>query len=192
MDTSDNTVNMPGLIGVAMMAAGEANRRKNNNTNTLPLLMALANGNPNNIPVNGSSNLPGLLGSMNMTGDNVGNIMQAIGKFESGNNYGSIGPLTGGDHAYGAYQVMGNNIPAWSKEALGYSVTPQQFLNSPAIQDQVAHYKMGQYYDKYGNVNDVASMWFSGRPASGNNSKDVLGTSVPQYIANVNRYYYGT
>jgi hypothetical protein len=125
-----------------------------------------------------------------LTGD-IGRIAESIGKFESGGKYTALGPWTKkGDRAYGKYQVMGNNIPVWSREALGYSVTPEQFLSNPQIQDQIAHHKMSQYYNKYGNVNDVASLWFSGRPARGNNSKDILGTSVPQYIAAVNRNYY--
>lgn len=119
----------------------------------------------------------------------INKIMQAIGKFESGGRYGEIGKAThSGDRAYGKYQIMGSNIPAWSKEALGYSVNKDTFLKDPKIQDLIAQHKMQQYYDKYGNIADVSSMWFSGRPYRGNARRDVLGTSVPQYVQGVNRY----
>ena len=117
---------------------------------------------------------------------NVPKVAGSIGQFESGGNYSAHGPTTkSGDRAYGRYQVMGNNIPAWTKEALGVSMSPQEFLASPAAQDRVALYRMAQYHQKYGNPSDVASVWFSGRPQRGNNSRDVLGTSVPQYVNNV-------
>jgi hypothetical protein len=119
----------------------------------------------------------------------VDNIMQAIGQVESSGRYDAMGPTTkSGDRAYGRYQVMGNNIPAWSKEALGYSVTPDDFIKNPELQDQIARYKMGQYHGKYGNPQDVASMWFSGRPMRNNVSADVTGTNVPEYVRRVNKY----
>lgn len=118
-------------------------------------------------------------------------ISQAIGQFESGGNYKAIGPKTSsGDQAYGKYQIMGNNIPSWSKEALGYSINKEEFLSSPELQDKIAQYKMGKYFDKYGNIEDVASMWFSGKPvAKAGNAKDVIGTSVPKYISSVRSIY---
>ena len=92
-----------------------------------------------------------------------------------------------GQRAIGKYQVMEGNIPAWSKEALGYSITPQQFYNNPALQEKIVAVKMMQYYnDKTkgnGNWADVASVWFTGGPRStGANKKDVLGTSGAQYV----------
>jgi hypothetical protein len=83
--------------------------------------------------------------------------------------YRAIGPEIqsgdfAGDHAYGAYQVMGNNIPGWTKAALGQSLTIQQFLSDPAAQDKTFDYMFTQYYRKYGNVRDAASTWFTGGP----------------------------
>lgn len=119
----------------------------------------------------------------------VDQIMQAIGKFESGGKYDALGPYTGrGDRALGKYQIMQSNLPSWSKESLGYEVSPDQFLANPELQDIIAKVKMQQYFDKYGNPADVESMWFSGRPSRNNVRRDILGTSVPQYIAGVNRY----
>lgn len=121
----------------------------------------------------------------------VPRLAYAVGQLESGGKYDTLGPMTKGDRAYGKYQVMGNNVPSWSQEILGQRLTPQEFLANPQYQDQIAQAKLGQYYDKYGNINDAASMWFSGRPASGNSGRDVLGTSVPQYIRTINRHFYG-
>jgi hypothetical protein len=121
--------------------------------------------------------------------DIVSRIAHAIGMVESSNNYKALGPQTkNGDRAYGKYQVMGNNIPVWTREVLGQSLTPQQFLSNQQAQDQVALAKMGQYHKRFGTPHDVASMWFSGRPASNNFSKDVTGTSVPTYMKRVLSY----
>jgi len=123
-------------------------------------------------------------------GDELSRLMHSIGRLESGNRYDVTGPRTKtGDRAYGRYQVMGANIPSWTREVLGQPMTVQEFMSNPAAQDAVAKAKLGAYLKQYGNINDAASMWFSGRPSHGNTSRDVTGTSVPQYIATVNRYY---
>lgn len=59
-------------------------------------------------------------------------------------------------------------------------------MQNPKLQDVVALGKMQQLYDKYKNFKDVASVWFSGKPAQGNNSYDStsrLGTQ--QYVQQV-------
>ena len=126
----------------------------------------------------------------NPTDETLSRLMRSIGKLESGNNYASVGTRTKtGDRAYGQYQVMGSNIPIWTKEVLGRSLSPEEFLNNPEAQDAVARAKLGRYLKQYGNINDAASLWFSGRPYQGNTRKDILGTSVPEYVKTVNRYY---
>lgn len=110
---------------------------------------------------------------------------KGIAGVESSNNYNAIGPATkSGDKAYGKYQVMGSNIPSWTKQALGYSMTPQQFLASPDAQEKVFENQSLANYAKYGNWDDVASVWFSGRPLTGNVSSDGYNT-VPQYVSKV-------
>ena len=107
----------------------------------------------------------------------------AIAGIESGGNYGILGPLTKGDRAYGKYQVMGANIPQWTQEALGQSLTPDQFLNNPQAQDAVFAHRFGQYVDKYG-LEGAARAWFAGEKGMNNpNAKDVLGTTVAGYGA---------
>lgn len=122
--------------------------------------------------------------------------MRRIARNESDGSggYKAIGPkITNpksqyyGQRAIGKYQVMQGNIGPWSKEILGYSVTPQQFYNNPQLQDKIVAGKMMQIYnDKTkgnGNWADVASVWFTGGPRSyGANKKDVLGTSGAQYV----------
>ncbi len=106
----------------------------------------------------------------------------AIAKIESGGNYGLLGPITkSNDRAYGKYQVMGANIPVWTKEVLGAPMSPQEFLANPQAQDAVFQGKFGQYVDKYG-PEGAAQAWFGGPGAVGKlDRKDQLGTSVGSY-----------
>lgn len=122
-------------------------------------------------------------------------VANAIGQFESGGNYKALGPVLNsgmykGDRAYGKYQVMGKNVPSWTKEAMGAAMTPQQFLADPKAQDKVAEYRMARMIAQGYDVEDIASIWFSGRPlAKAGDAKDQLGTSVPQYAKNVRAIY---
>ena len=113
---------------------------------------------------------------------------RAISSIESGGNYKAIGPPTKtGDRALGKYQVMGNNIGPWSEEVLGRRVTPQEFIQSPEIQDKIFQGKFGQYTEKYG-PEGAAKAWFAGEAGMNNpNAKDVLGTTVSSYAAKFNK-----
>jgi hypothetical protein len=87
---------------------------------------------------------------------------------------------------------MGANIPSWTKEALGRSMTPAEFLASPEAQERVFETQFGKSVAKYGNPADAASVWFSGRPlAKAGNASDVLGTTVPQYAQKFMAAYEG-
>lgn len=109
-------------------------------------------------------------------------IARSIGYVESRGRYNVIGPRTrDGDHAYGKYQVMGKYVGAWTEKAIGRRLTPQEFLNNPKAQDAVAHQRMGDLYRRHGTLQDVAAVWFSGRPLRHNTSRDVTGVSVPLY-----------
>jgi hypothetical protein len=111
--------------------------------------------------------------------------MQGITKVEAA-KYNELGKPVHGDRAYGRYQIMGANIPSWSKEALGHAVSPEEFLANPKIQDQVAAYHINKNLKSY-SPQDTASIWFSGRPAQNNNRRDgATGVSVPQYINRFN------
>jgi murein DD-endopeptidase MepM/ murein hydrolase activator NlpD len=109
---------------------------------------------------------------------------QSIAQKESSGKYSAISPKNNdGDYAYGKYQIKGSNIPSWTKEVLGKSMTPQEFLQNADAQEKVFQTKTMQNYQKYGNWEDVASVWFSGRPVNkAGNSADVTGYTVPQYV----------
>ncbi len=87
-----------------------------------------------------------------------------IASIESGGDYGVRGPVTAkGDRAYGKYQIMGANIPSWTRDALGTELTPDAFLADPDAQEKTARFRMGQYLDQYnGSMRDAASLWHSG------------------------------
>lgn len=115
-----------------------------------------------------------------------------IGSIESGGDYLALGPVVSsgpyrGQRAVGKYQVMEGNIPAWTKEAFGVAYSPNDFYNSPQMQEELVDYKFQQLYKEHGNWDDVASVWFTGQPASqGANRRDDLGTSGRQYVRNFN------
>ena len=117
----------------------------------------------------------------------VSRIADAIGFVESGGRYDAVGPTTkSGNRAYGKYQVMDFNIPTWTADVLGRSLTPGEWLADHAAQDTVARAKIAEYFGSYPNAADVASLWFSGRPlAQASGSSDVTGTSVPEYVRRV-------
>lgn len=147
--------------------------------------------NTKNFAPSTNSGLNSVLGAGGKVGG-VEDAMQRIANVESRGSKDRFGgndqyqvvsvPSANGDRAYGKYQVMGSNIPVWTKEVLGQSLTIDQYLNSPQAQDAVAKAKLQEAYDKHGSWEDSASVWFSGRPLAGNTSKDILGTSTPQYI----------
>ncbi len=106
-------------------------------------------------------------------------LLYGIRKEESGGNYHVVNSIG----AVGAYQVMKANIPSWTKAALGYSMTWQQFRDSPSAQDAVARHILGGYYKKYGAAG-AASMWFSGQPNPNKQGSDG-STTIRHYVDNV-------
>jgi hypothetical protein len=111
-----------------------------------------------------------------------GSYADAISRIESGGRYDLQGPRTSsGDRAYGKYQVMGENIPQWTRDALGRSMTPSEFLANPQAQDAVFNHRFGGYVNKYG-PGGAARAWFAGEGGMNNpNARDILGTSVDSY-----------
>jgi hypothetical protein len=87
----------------------------------------------------------------------------AISEQESNGRYSAVGVWVNGHRAYGKYQVMDFNIPSWTKQYYGKSLTPQQFLNNPKAQEAVARGKLQSYYNKYG-ARGAAAAWYSGNP----------------------------
>ncbi len=93
--------------------------------------------------------------------NNFENFRRAISAQESGGRYNAIGVPVRGDRAYGKYQIMGNNIPSWTRSALGRSYTPQQFLRDPNAQERTASYFLQNYYNRYGPAG-AAVAWYAG------------------------------
>lgn len=91
-------------------------------------------------------------------GGNFGSFVSAISGRESGGNYGARNRDSG---ALGKYQIMPGNIPSWSREALGHSISAGQFYRSPKLQEQIAQYKLRQYYNQYG-PEGAAVAWYAG------------------------------
>lgn len=125
-------------------------------------------------------------GSPTSSAGSTQKLAEAIGKVESSGNYQAVSPVNrNGERAYGKYQVLASNIPVWTKEVLGRALSVAEFLKDTVAQDKVALAKIGSLLNKHGNPADVASVWFSGRPLTGNQSKDITGVSVPQYVQKV-------
>lgn len=105
-----------------------------------------------------------------------------ITAIESGGRYDLVGPATrNGDRAVGKYQVMGRNIPEWTREALGREMSVPEFRSSPEAQDAVFNHRFGMYEKKYGPAG-AARAWFAGEGGMNDyGRKDVLGTSVADY-----------
>lgn len=103
-------------------------------------------------------NFSGSYSGMKLPAGKFGAFLSAIAGRESGGNYRARNKSSG---ALGKYQIMPGNIRGWSKEALGYSISPQQFYQSPALQEAIAQYKLRQYYNQYGPWG-AAVAWYAG------------------------------
>ena len=130
---------------------------------------------------------PGVTGGGNQSGSyssgngNFDSFVNAIAGKESGGNYGAVNRHSG---AMGKYQIMPGNISSWSREILGYSISPQQFLRSPQLQEQIARGKLQQYYNKWG-PGGAAVAWYSG---PGNVEKKMGSTRSQGSYPSINDY----
>ena len=114
----------------------------------------------------------------------------AIASIESAGSgdYSAVGPQTAkGNRAYGRYQVMDFNVGPWTEKHFGTRLSPEEFLANPKAQEAVFSGEFGQYVQKYGNPQDAASMWFTGKPMSqGAGRSDILGTTGSGYVNKFN------
>jgi Transglycosylase SLT domain len=145
---------------------------------------------PTSIPSYGGSNSGGIGAK---PGNNFNNFLNAIVAQESGGRYNAVGVPVRGDRAYGRYQIMGNNIPSWTRMATGRSYTPQQFLASREIQDKTAQYFLRNYYNKYG-PGGAAVAWYAGEGnarkwvrngGKGYNGRQTGGPSISSYAYSI-------
>jgi Transglycosylase-like domain len=85
--------------------------------------------------------------------------MNAIAKVESGGRYTAQNASSG---AYGKYQIMPSNWPAWARQYLGNAHAPQ----TPANQERVAAAKFRGLYNWLGSWRRVAYWWLTGSDAT--------------------------
>ena len=111
---------------------------------------------------------------------NMANNIETVGQSDP---YGAIGPTTAsGDNAFGKYQIMGANIPSWTQEVLGVSMTPQELLANPQAQDAVTYAKLSDYANITGSLQGAAMGWFSGQLSNANpNAADQNGMTNAEY-----------
>lgn len=112
-------------------------------------------------------------------------LRQAIIGQESGGRCDSTNHS--GSGAAGLAQVMPENVTAWSREAIGRSVSVQEFLKDCALQLRIIDHKLSQYWQQEGQgrgepeiVRRVASRWYAGQA-------ELFDNAAPQFW-NGNRY----
>ncbi|UBF24977.1 lytic transglycosylase domain-containing protein [Kovacikia minuta CCNUW1] len=95
----------------------------------------------------------------------------AIVQQESDGNHRLLNPS--GSGAMGLAQVMPEDLPQWSQEALGREVSPAEFLENHDLQVVIIDHKLNQYWQEailqaQGNEDEailrIASWWYSGDP----------------------------
>ena len=103
--------------------------------------------------------------------------MAAIGRIESGGNYTARNSTSG---AYGKYQILPSNWPAWARQYLGNA----NARPTPANQEKVAAGKMSSLYRWLDSWKRVAYWWLTG-------SSQTTGwsSSARHYVARVMQYY---
>jgi hypothetical protein len=108
----------------------------------------------------------------------------AIRTIESTGRYHITANAGGGRIALGAYQVLHTNLPAWSRAALGRTVSQAEFLSSRHIQDQIFHHRFGQYVKKY-SAHGAARAWLGGEGAArgGHGGADRFGSTPDSYAS---------
>lgn len=97
-------------------------------------------------------------GGSSTGGTEFDRFVNAISGQESGGNYSSVNPQSG---ALGKYQIIPGNIPSWSRQILGKSISTSQFLKSPDLQERIARGMLLRYYKQYGAAG-AAAAWYGG------------------------------
>ena len=82
--------------------------------------------------------------------------MEALGSVESGGRYDARNPISG---AYGKYQIMPSNWPAWAARYLDN----RKAKPTPRNQDRVAAGRLTDLYRAYGSWQRTAYWWLTGK-----------------------------
>lgn len=96
-----------------------------------------------------------------------------------------------GEQAIGAYGVMESNVPLFTKKYYGEELTVEEFLNNTKAQDEVAKEFILQNYQKYGNLEDAISTWFTGDPLDQamDRKADDGSIDIKEYMIRFNRKF---
>jgi hypothetical protein len=126
----------------------------------------------------------------------VAKIVNAISMAESSGGKNTNHPLVKkgiykGQRAIGEYAIMPGNVPQWTKQALGYEMSVEDFKDNPDAQAYVTEYKINEYYNKYGTVEDAASVWFTGKPVKEAGNVSDGYTTAPEYLQKFMGFYKG-
>ena len=96
-----------------------------------------------------------------------------------------------GEQAIGAYGVMESNVPLFTKKYYGEELTVEEFINNTKAQDEVAKEFILQNYQKYGNLEDAISTWFTGDPLDQamDRGADDGSIDIEEYMIRFNRKF---
>jgi hypothetical protein len=108
--------------------------------------------------------------------------LYALGEVESGGNYYARNAYSG---AYGKYQIMPSNWPAWAKLYIGNSEAPQ----TPTNQERVAHGKVTALWNWLDTWPNVAHWWLTG---SGERNQALWSSYSKTYVAKIMKIYNAT
>jgi hypothetical protein len=103
--------------------------------------------------------------------------MRAVGHIESGGRYTARNPVSG---AYGKYQILPSNWPAWARQYLGDATARP----TPRNQERVAAGKMTSLYRWLGSWRRVAYWWLTGSSRTSGWS-----ASATRYVRTVMTHY---
>jgi len=104
----------------------------------------------------------------------IEHLKSAIVQQESGGNAQIKNPDSG---AIGMGQVMPENVPSWTKQCLGKSLSPGEFQRNHTAQEEVLYCKLQQYWNASKSktteekVRDVAAMWYAGNASYKNDTR---------------------
>ena len=141
-----------------------------------------------------SGPMEGITSGPEEVSDTVIKIVDAISMAESSGGKNTNHPLVKkgqykGQRAIGEYAIMPGNVPQWTKQAFGYEMSVEDFKDNPAAQAYVTEYKINEYYNKYGTVEDAASVWFTGQPVEKAGNVSDGYTTAPEYLEKFMGFY---
>lgn len=123
-----------------------------------------------------------LPGASSAAAPNIDRFMAAVAKVESGGAYDAENPVSG---AYGKYQILPSNWPAWAETYLGdRTATP-----TPQNQEIVARGKFQDLYEWLGAWRQVAYWWLTGRDGR---KVSPWSSTATTYVNKVMTYYYAS